>query len=136
MRREHTVAPADNKTAIVRNDGSNLSSFVSFNEGIELTTVLAYYNISALSADNETSSVLHPSMTDDAMSTFSALKLRAHIIELTVINCKISFTDLIVLVGAGTGHNNGIRVKGVEGDLESWEALRVRESDAGHCLDL
>jgi len=131
MSRKETVTPAENETAVVGSDTSDLGSLVSFNKVVELTAVFTDNQVTSLRADNKTGSVLHPGMADIAVSALSVLKLAAHVVKLTVFTSELCLTNLIVLVSAGSCNNYGERVlgvlwlEGVERDLEGRGALGV-----------
>lgn len=131
MGRKETVTPAENETTVVRSDTSDLCSLVSFDKVIELTAVFTDDKVTTLSADNKAGSVLHPGMTDVAVSALSVLKLAAHVVKLTVFTCELCLTNLVVLVSAWSSNDHRERVlrvlwlEWVERDLEGWGALGV-----------
>jgi hypothetical protein len=59
------------------------------------------------------------------VGTLFVLEGAAHVVQLAVVHGEIGLSNLQILVGVWACNDYGVRVKGVERNLEEWGTLRV-----------
>jgi hypothetical protein len=133
---EHTVAPTNDESVIVRHNASDLSSIIPFNECVKFAAIFTNENLTLVSANYKTGSVLDPCMANEACEAVLSKLTPVNIVQLTVVKGKLCVCNFEVLVSIWSCDNNWVLVVRIERTLETGDTLGVRKADTYLSLNL